>query len=107
MHDQREWETLLHPGQTIGPLFPCLVPHTWALLLGKRVERERLHAYAITADGGTVYLPGPHNGDLPRGLTVQRGKVSLDGVDERGQRVKIGGLPAQLADVYLYVSDPL
>ncbi|WP_216324266.1 hypothetical protein [Deinococcus aestuarii] len=107
MHDQREWETLLHPGRTIGPLFPRLVAPTWALLLREEVARERLSVYAVTAGGGTIYLPGPHLGDLPRGLTLQAGRINLEGVDERGQRVQLGGLPAQLVDVYLYVSDPL
>lgn len=52
MNDQREWETLLHPGRTLGPLAPSLVPSTWALLLREQVERARLQAYAILADGG-------------------------------------------------------
>ncbi|BDP44914.1 hypothetical protein DAETH_48830 (plasmid) [Deinococcus aetherius] len=106
MNDQREWETLLHPGRTLGPLAPSLVPSTWALLLREQVERARLQAYAILADGGTVYLLGLHPGDLPQGLTFQGGKVGLEGVDERGQRVQLAGLPPQLVDLYLYVCAP-
>lgn len=107
MHDQHEWEALLHFGQTVGPMHPRLVPSAWGLLLTRGVEQARLHPYAVLAGGSTVYLLGPHPGDLPRGFALQGGWVSLDGADERGQRVRLGGLPARLVEMYLYVSDRL
>jgi hypothetical protein len=105
MNDQREWETLLHPGRTVGPLHPRRVAYAWDHLLAQGVERERLSAYAITAGGSTVYLIGPHPGGLPHGLSFREGGVNLAGLDERGVRVQLGGLAPGLADLYLFVAD--
>lgn len=105
MHDQREWETLLHPGQTLGPLHPKDVAYAWGRVLAQGVELERLTAYAITADGRTTYLTGPHREDGPRGFRVKAGRTSLDGSDERGRRVQLGRLVPALVDIYLFISE--
>lgn len=103
MHDQREWETLLDPGRTFGPLHPKDVNYAWGRVLAQRVKLGWLTAYAITADGRTTYLTGPHRQDGPRGFRVGEGHTSLDGTDERGQRVQLHLVPA-LIDVCLFIS---
>ncbi|WP_102126165.1 hypothetical protein [Deinococcus planocerae] len=92
------------PDRFVGPLPPNVVVYTWNLLLSQGVGLDRLGAYAVTAQGRTVYLPGPHGREGPRGLSVRQGRVSLDGTDERGQRTLLPHLIPASVDLYLCVS---
>ncbi|WP_216319329.1 hypothetical protein [Deinococcus aestuarii] len=100
----RGWTPPRRPDRVVGPLPPNVVLYTWNLLLSQGVGLEALSAYAMTAEGRTVYFAGPPRREGPQGLSVRHGRVSLDGTDERGERVLLRHLLPASVDVYLFVS---
>lgn len=93
---------LLSRSWTLGPLSSVSLLRTWKYLLGRGLG-HRLSAYAITAQGRTVYLVGPHYGEGPRGLSLEGNRAALCGVDERNQQVSVHGQALERTDCYVFV----
>ncbi|GBF06783.1 hypothetical protein DAERI_100146 [Deinococcus aerius] len=102
----QDWLVLLSGGVTLGPLSATALLRAWRHEL-ERGRGHRLMAYAITAHGRTVYLVGPHPGAGPRGLLVEGERVSLCGLDERGQPLALRGLPLSRVNGYLFITGRL
>ncbi|BDP44918.1 hypothetical protein DAETH_48870 (plasmid) [Deinococcus aetherius] len=93
---------LLSRGWTVGPMSSLSLRRTWQSLRGRGLG-HRLSAYAITPEGRTVYLVGPHDGEGPRGLYLEGNRAALCGVDEAGQPVSLQGRALARADCYVFV----
>ncbi|WP_019584624.1 hypothetical protein [Deinococcus apachensis] len=98
-----EWAVLLHGGRTAGPFSPPGLVEAWRHYLSQGIG-HRVLMYLLTAHGRTVYLTGPHEGVVPHGLLLNRGTVSVAGLDERGAAVSLKRLAFQDVSCYAFVT---
>ncbi|UQN10272.1 hypothetical protein [Deinococcus sp. QL22] len=99
------WSAVVQGGYGIGPLSPTLLLSAWRSYLWRGLS-DHISVYITTAHRRTVYLPGPHDDEVPRGFSLRGNRVGVCGLDERGSEVNLRGLSLSEVNGYLFVSNP-